>query len=923
MQIRRTFVKTIAVLCLLFVSYAIANEGVPSRGQSSSNFDYTQVYPALSFEKNVGQTDSRVRFLSRAGRYRVYLTGDAAVLEIAKANSKKRNVVLKTALSGSNTTTRVSGLDIQSAYTNYLIGPREAWKTGVPNYRAVKYEAVYPGIDLVYYGRARQLEYDFDVAPHGNPSSIILNIAGAEKINTSADGSLVLETAAGEVRWAKPFAYQESATGRKLVSASYQVSGNSVSFHVGNYDRNRKLVIDPVLVYGTYLDGAKGFDRYSALLVNSAGYVYVLGSTDSTDFPNTPGAVAQKAPAEGYSHTFVSKLTPDGSALVWSAIIGGSGTYNYAVPNGFTLDQAGNVYVVGGTQDVSYADTTGAPTNYPSTFPTTPGAYNTNHPATSRYFLFKLNNTGSALLYSTFLSDQPNIFPYSVAIDPADNPYITGVYNHNGGLTAAFPATAGVFQSSYGGLDDSFVMKFNTQASALDYATLLGGSQTEDAYQIQVDSNGNATIDGFTYSSNYPITPNGMRQTDEGGFITTLNPAGTGLAFSTVLNHVMSINVKRDAMGDYYAGGAAGTNLPTTSTAYQKTFPATGSGIHLGFLTVINTSGNLVYSSYLAGNPPASDTEDTTIQLISSGTVTVTGDRNSDSTFPVTDRSYEQDNCAFLAKFNIQASGKNSLSYSGCTAVNMTDNLYTEVFRGIPSYSGTAIYLDGNNNLYALSAAGPTTSNAFQKSPPDPNSGDGSHVWVGEYDLSQPSSGVISLSEPYYWGPPYQSPVLYRATSSNQQCSSGMAAMRVYTSPGVIAYTTSGATLNANIAFPKDGIYNTVIVAYDNCGHAFTKGVPMFVQGGTGQDPAVTSPTNGATVSSPVRFAASATAAPSCTKGIAAMRIYTAPGVAAYTVNAASLDTSLTLAPGSYNTVVQAWDNCGSVYKTPVSIVVK
>jgi hypothetical protein len=150
-----------------------------------------------------------------------------------------------------------------------------------------------------------------------------------------------------------------------------------------------------------------------------------------------------------------------------------------------------------------------------------------------------------------------------------------------------------------------------------------------------------------------------------------------------------------------------------------------------------------------------------------------------------------------------------------------------------------------------------------------------------------------------------------------------MSAMRVYTAPGQIAYTTSGATLDASIAFPKDGSYNTVIVAYDNCGHAFTKGVPMFVQGGTGEDPAVTSPTNGATVSSPVHFVACATAAPNCTKGIAAMRIYTAPGVSAYTVNGVSLDTHLTLAPGSHNTVVQAWDNCGSVYKTPVSITVK
>jgi hypothetical protein len=338
---------------------------------------------------------------------------------------------------------------------------------------------------------------------------------------------------------------------------------------------------------------------------------------------------------------------------------------------------------------------------------------------------------------------------------------------------------------------------------------------------------------------------------------------------------------------------------------------------------VINTSGSLVYSSYLGGNLSGPDTEDTTVQLISSGTVTVTGDRFSDPSFPVTDRTYEQDNCAFLAKFNTQASGNSSLVYSGCTPVNMTDNLVIEQFRGIPLFTGAQMYLDTDQHLYALSNAGPTSSNAFQKTPPSQTGGDGYFLWVGKYDLSQASGGVISLSEPYQWGPPYQSPVLYRATSSNQQCPSGIAAMRVYTAPGVISYTGPGATLDANIAFPKDGSYNTVIVAYDNCGHAFTKGVGMFIQGGTGQDPAVTSPANGATVSSPVHFVADATPAPSCTKGIAAMRIYTAPGVAAYTVNGGSLDTYIKLAPGNYNTVVQAWDNCGAVYKTPIGITVK
>ena len=382
-------------------------------------------YIPLTFEKNVGQTDSHVRFLSRSGNYRVYLTGNASVLEVAgKSSSKnKYDAVLRTTLAGSRSATQVEGIELQSSTSNYLVGPPQSWKTRVPNYKEIKYEGVYPGVDLKYYGRGHQLEYDFDVAPNSNPASIVLNIEGSSKITTSANGSLVLETAAGEVRWAKPVAYQERAGDRKLVSASYQVRGNLVSFKLGKYDRSKQLVIDPVLEYGTYLDGTN-FERGTNMLVDSAGYVYVIGWTNSTDFPTTPGAYQRQIVTAAESQLYVTKLTQDLSALVWSTIIGGSGNNNYVLPQGATLDQYGNVYVIGTTTDQSLNSSTNQLVDYPSTFPTTPGAYNSSRPAAARYFLLKLNNTGSSLLYSTFLSDQPNINPYSVAVDALGDAYV-------------------------------------------------------------------------------------------------------------------------------------------------------------------------------------------------------------------------------------------------------------------------------------------------------------------------------------------------------------------------------------------------------------------------------------------------------------------------------------------------------------------
>jgi hypothetical protein len=878
----------------------------------------------LTFEENCGQTSPQVRFLARTGRYRLFLTDDSTVLEVAGDKVPRTDAVIRTTMLGMNPAAQLRELEEKTSRSNYLIGPETEWKTNIRNFAEVRYEKIYPGIDLEYYGAGEELEYDFSVSPGADVSAIAFKVEGADKIAISKDGSLALQTAAGEVRWRKPVAYQESGAQRKMIEASYRISGNEVRFNVGAYDPRKALVIDPVLAYGTYIDGSNGFDNYVSLAVDDAGFAYVVGYTNSTDFPTTPGAYKRAITNSLNDQIFVSKLNQDGSALVWSTIIGGSGTNNMAFPSGFALDSTGNVYMVGNTSDVTYS-TNGTPTYYASTFPTTAHAYNTDHLAAVRYFLLKLNLSGSALDYSTFLSDQPNINGQAVAVDVAGNAYVTGDYNPANGLTAPFPCSKGAYQCKYAGNSDAFVMKFNTQATQLDYATLVGGAQSEDSRQILVDSSGEATIAGATYSTNYPITHNGLRQTDEGGFITSLKADGSGLIYSTVLNHVLQINVKRDTAGNYYAGGSAGTNLPVSANAFQKSFPAVGTQIHLGFLTVIETTGKLLYSSYIAGNPPSTFIEDTQVQLVSLQSVTVAGNRFSDTGFPVTDRAYEQDDCSFVATFNPEASsGAASLVYSGCTPINITDNLVHELFRGVLYFNGARMVLDNNSHLYAMSVAGPTSSNAFQKAPPDPNSGDGqAHVWIGKYNMNQAGPGGINLAGPYQWGPPYSSPVLYRATARSPACKAGIAAMRVYISPGVWANTTAGATLNAYVSFPADGNYNSVIVAYDNCGHAFTMGDGILIQGtsgGTGSI-AVTSPVTATVVTSPVHFLANAQVT-NCKSGIAAMRIYTAPGVNAYTANTASLDTRLSLASGTYNIVIQAWDNCGHVYQAPETITV-
>jgi Beta-propeller repeat len=264
------------------------------------------------------------------------------------------------------------------------------------------------------------------VAAKADPSAIALMIEGADIVRVNSEGELVLQTGAGEIRWRKPVAYQLDGKHRTLVRAAYRVSRNQVRVELGNYDRRKALIIDPVLDYGTYIDGSTGFDDYVSLKVDSAGFAYVLGFISSTDFPTTPGAYQRAITNPAGSQMFISKLSQDGSFLVWSTIIGGSGPHNNAFSSDFALDPTGNIYIVGSTFDVAYADVTGTPTYYASTFPTTSGAYNSDHLTTTRYFLLKLSLSRSAIDYSTFLSDQPNIIAQGVALDAAGDAYVTG-----------------------------------------------------------------------------------------------------------------------------------------------------------------------------------------------------------------------------------------------------------------------------------------------------------------------------------------------------------------------------------------------------------------------------------------------------------------------------------------------------------------
>ena len=310
-----------------------SSQAVPIAPERSAAHSYQL---PLTFEINEGQTDDRVDFLARGPGYNIFLTATEAVFALPRAPAMRMQLV------GSAADPAVQGVDALPGKVNYFRGQDAAsWQTKVPTYRRVKYSAVYPGVDLVYYGQSQQLEYDFIVAPGADPGTIKLGFAGVEQTTVDARGDLVLKTAGGPLRFQKPVIFQISDGGRRhTVEGGYvHRSPHQIGFRVGAYDRTRPLIIDPVLSYSTYLGGS-GIDEGNSIAVDATGAVYVSGITSSTDFP-TVNAVQPTRNGRPVD-LFVAKLTPDGTALVYATYLGGS---DYDVGADIAVDSAGAAYV--------------------------------------------------------------------------------------------------------------------------------------------------------------------------------------------------------------------------------------------------------------------------------------------------------------------------------------------------------------------------------------------------------------------------------------------------------------------------------------------------------------------------------------------------------------------------------------------------
>ena len=676
----------------------------------------------LHFEANQGQTDSGVKFLSRGRGYTLFLTGrgeavmllgkpapmydrleSAALLRAAAKPSPKPATpaaVVRMNLIGASTSPRVEGVEESPGKANYFIGnDPKMWRTNVPMYAKVKVHGLYPGVDLVYYGNQRKLEYDFIVAPGADPGSITMAVEGAERPSLDGQGDLVLAIEDKEVRFQKPVVYQEVDGVRQEISGSYKLkSAHQVGFQVGAYDGSRPLIIDPTLSYSTYLGGS-GLDQSLGIAVDSSGHAYVTGFTTSTNFPTTPGAFQTTAPG-GVVDAFVAKLNAAGSALLYCTYLGGSGVDQGL---GVAVDSGGHAYVTGFTNSMN--------------FPTTLVAFRTTSGGGAHAFVTKLNPTGSGLVYSTYLGGSSNDRGLGIAVDSGGHAYVTGRTN-----SMNFPTTPGAFQTTSSGGFDAFVTRLNPTGSGLVYSTYLGGSGTDQGRGIAVDPGGHAHVTGLTNSTNFPTTPGTFQTTSGGGvhaFVTKLNPTGSGLVYSTYLGGSGSDQGQGIAVGSgghaYVTGSTSSTNFPTTTNAIQ---PASGGGED-AFVTMLNSTGTgLVYSTYLGGS---GDEEGKGIAVDSRGHAYVTGFTSSIN-FPRTTGAFQA-----IAPVKVPLGGHGAF----VAALNPlgTGLVYSSYLGGSGEDVGFGIALDGSYSAYFTGLTNsinfPTTAGAYQTTDPVPIMGSG------------------------------------------------------------------------------------------------------------------------------------------------------------------------------------------------------
>jgi hypothetical protein len=724
----------------------------------------------LIFERAVDPADGATRFLSHGSWNGAAITGRGFRFAGRAAAPTDAAAHIAFEFIGANRNARVDGVDPQETRVHrFRNGTGAAPEVDIPTFARVRVSGAYPNVDVVFYGHAGRLEYDIVVEPGGDPSAFGLRVDRGVALTLDDTGDLLVMGDAGTLKLHRPIAYQEIGERRASVESAFVLAdAGDVRISVGAYDRTRTLVIDPVVSYATYV-GGNSFEQGTAIAVDAGGNAYITGYTLSTDFP-TASPYDRSLGKSGDVDVFVSKLNPAGTALVWSTYLGGAGSIDRAV--GIAVDAAGSAYITGQTASNNfpvsdtawqkgitgggafvtrlapagntlaystyiagatsnaiavdrngYAYVTGSATSAFATTPATlqPAPGNTAGTA----FILKLNATGSAPVYSTFLGGSGTDQSTTIAVDAQGNAYV-------GGWTTSsdFPVV-GAIQAVSRGQKDAFVAKLDAAGSRLIYSTLLGGTLDDAVNAIAIDGAGHAYVAGETYSSDFPSKA-GFQPLKAGArlinssvgnaFVAKLTPAGDALVYSSFLGGEVCQTLCQLAFGpqpQYRADAAYGIAVDASGHAYvtgiarSYTFPLVDSSAQRkqedtedsAFVTKVGASGaTLLWSTFLRAGFNESDNgwtrfppgAATGVAVDPSGAAYVTGDADSYSTFQPTPGAFQtastDNQGAVIVKF--AATPTMTLTSSNASVDAQTPITLTATIAG-PAVAGDIVFMDG------------------------------------------------------------------------------------------------------------------------------------------------------------------------------------------------------------------------------------
>ncbi len=618
----------------------------------------------LSFIPNRGQVDERTLFYAVTSRYTLWMTKEGLVFDAAIRERSGDDLAKKVAMAagdiesvlraeqsedkpaeyrrdvsrlifvGANQNPNIVPLEPAEHRANYFIGRDPAkWHTDIPTSLAVLYKEIYPGIDLKVYGRESQIEYDWVVKPGACVADIRLEYRDVDASALDAEGNLIIKTQFGELAHHRPISYQRLEGRRVDVPSKFVKHGDKTfGFAVEPYEPTHDLVIDPILVYSTYLGGS-GDDFATGIAVDKTGAAYVVGHTSSTNFP-LKGSFQNKN--NGKSDVFVTKFSPLGKTLIYSTFLGGNDSDE---AYGIALDNMAAAYITGMTNSYDFP---------------VQDAYQESNRGYPDAFVTKLTPAGNALAYSTYLGGDLYDRGKAIDVDDTGAAYVTGwtgyIYFYWDPIPNDFPLK-NAFQSTFGGGRDAFVTKLTPAGNALAYSTYLGTSLTDEGRAIAVDSRGCAYVTGYTNSQEFPLQKpfqakyRGIADV----FVTKFTPEGNALVYSTFLGGSWwdwPYGIAIDGSGAAYVIGETYSWDFPVKNAFQKD----NAGLLDAFVSKISPTGqSLSFSTYFGGT---NFDEGYAISVDKSGAAYITGETWS-TDFPL-QAPYQKTNAevdVFVAKF--------------------------------------------------------------------------------------------------------------------------------------------------------------------------------------------------------------------------------------------------------------------------------